>query len=349
MVCQLNIYTIWSFLPWKKIYNKIYILQKQIYKSAQYCNFQMMKKYQKYLYNCNEIKILCIQNIINYIKKYYSLIHDEIYYIDDKDKFIIFQCLFTKCKINDISTFIIENVKKYIMYLCIEPEWYTQNNMYIINNITWNRYNFFKYYEKCILINNHNSKYKDIINYYRVNTDLNKYAYSYSKFIIHDNSNAINSKSLNINYKSVIWYELNLYKNFLYKKNILILAYKYINYINKEVIYNIEINYINQLKSIICYLNKATRLVHKINLTLYYVKKRISLSLVDTYNDILYWNKSNLQKIYCIINSIVYYWCKKKYKKNIFSKYTYIHNKLLNKTFYQNQYKLIYHLYIQYL
>lgn len=64
---DLNVKTSWSSLPWQKIYTRVLVIQKKIYKAAKLCQFNRMYKLQKYLLNTDEFKIFSIKNIIEQI------------------------------------------------------------------------------------------------------------------------------------------------------------------------------------------------------------------------------------------------------------------------------------------
>nr|QCI04939.1 hypothetical protein [Callithamnion tetricum] len=367
MKLKLDINTNWSNLPWQQIYNKINLVQRQIYKSAQYCNFNIMNKYQKYLCNCNEVKILAIECTIKNIQNYYKYTSNEIYFINDKDKFKFFKYLFTEYIINDLTTFILEKVKQYILYLCIEPEWKSKHilsqisisKLDISNIIHSHQYNILKknifytnkYY--CYEVNmlyKMNDKYTNLIQHikyiqkhltykgylcYWIN---NKFYYTNVLKNIKDSIKIpLLNLILNINSNILTWYKI--YTNNLDKtQNILsINKYKYNNLVYMNCIHNIK--WAISFKYQYHYLRK------NISFKFYDVINKIIDCIKNIYNYSIFIYKDTIKQIYAITNNIIYYWCRKKYKKNIFYRYTYIHNKFLNQFFYQSKFNSSYFIY----
>ena len=366
----LNIYTNWLFLPWQRIYNKVNIIQKKIYKSAQYCNITIMNKYQKYLCNCNEVKILAIQHTINNIQKYYKHIDNEIYHIDDRDKFKLFQNIFNKYLLDDVATLILEKIKQYIFYLCIEPEWKSKNIVckgFISNlnsfNITSNReysilksfsinlrkYYFYKEnilsrinYQQTNLIQYikhvyNNLSYKQYI-YYWINNKL--LSSNISNNLYESNEILISNFILSINSNTLNWHKV--YTSTLDKKqNTLSIN----NYSYNRLVY---MSSIQNIKLAISFKYRFNYLKKNINLRFYCLVDKIVCCLENTYSVSQLISKDNIKKIYNVINDIAYYWCRKKYKNNIFTKYTYIHNKFLNQYLYKSKFNLLYSIYIKF-
>lgn len=362
MESKLDIYTNWSCLPWQKIHNKIYLIQRQIYKSAKYCKVHIMHQYQKYLCNCNEMKIFAIQHISNNIQNYYRYISREIYYISDKDKFILFKYLFTEYTVDDVVTFILEQVKEYIIYFCIEPEWksrnisskvfYTdlsffniiKNHEYnILQNYSINSYKHYTYREHVTYINDKNCKIC-IQKYFNNNKFLSSWTKSkfyYINLLKNTQNNSENILSnfildMNLNFSG--WY--TIYINAINEKyNILFIN----QYIHSDFIY---LNFMSNIKHIISH--KHNRLRKNTNISLYYFVDKVVLYLKDLYNIKVCLSKSIVTKIYQAVNHIIYCWCRKKYKNNIFNHYNYTHNHALNYFFYQNKFNLLYYLYIRF-
>nr|YP_009296209.1 hypothetical protein Sebd_057 [Sebdenia flabellata]AOM65144.1 hypothetical protein Sebd_057 [Sebdenia flabellata] len=120
---SLNDFVDWKFLPWKQINKRVFMLQKKIYEASKTCQKQKIYKLQNILINCNEAKIIAIENTSISILEYYLYYDSNKYILTDRYKFIIFQSLFKKCYISNIFTVLLEKVRQYLIYLCIQPEW----------------------------------------------------------------------------------------------------------------------------------------------------------------------------------------------------------------------------------
>lgn len=366
----LNLYTNWLCLPWQHIYNKVHIIQKKIYKSAQYCNLHIMNKYQKYLCNCNEVKILAIQNTINSVQKYYQYTNNDIYYFNDKDKFKLFQNMFNEYILNDTVTLILEKIKQYIFYLCIEPEWRSKNilcQLFISNISSYNlsnsrEYNILRsfpinlrryYFYKKNILNRLNDQYIHLVQYIKYlykNLLYKQYIYYWihNKLLSSDTlenlyeSNQILTSNLilSINSNTLHWHKLYINKINISQNTLSINNYSY-----NHLVY---ISSIQKIKLALSLKYKFNYLKKNINLRFYYLINKIVYCLENTYNCTKFISKNTVQRIYQIINNIVYYWCKKKYKKNVFTRYTYIHNKFLNQYLYRSKFNLLYFIYIKF-
>ena len=120
---QISHITNWNNLPWGKIRERVCELQKHIYQAAKECNLYKTFKLQQHFLQSSDAKIIAIQEISNYILEYYSSYTNQTYYLNNSDKFIIYQSLFNNCIDNTNLKIIIEKVKEYIRYMCLEPEW----------------------------------------------------------------------------------------------------------------------------------------------------------------------------------------------------------------------------------
>nr|WCH56103.1 hypothetical protein [Calliblepharis sp.] len=124
MICIiLNSSISWKSLPWKAVNQRIFILQEKIYKYAQRCNQYKVHKFQNYILNSSDIKIIAIQKVTNNINNYYHFYNKEKYLIKDIDKLYIYQHLFSTQKYSKKIEVVINYIKQYIVYLCIKPEW----------------------------------------------------------------------------------------------------------------------------------------------------------------------------------------------------------------------------------
>lgn len=115
--------TIWKSLPWSQIEEKIFILQQKIYESSKECNQKEVQKLQNYILNSSDSKIFVIQKVVDYISKYYIKYNKEKYNFNDEDKFLVYKSLFENKICSNEVQFVIEQIKQYLVYLCIKPEW----------------------------------------------------------------------------------------------------------------------------------------------------------------------------------------------------------------------------------
>lgn len=116
-------YTDWTSLPWTQIQEKIFIIQQHIYNYSKECNQKKVHELQNYILNSSDSKIFAIQTITDSIAKYYITYSQENYNFNDKHKFLIYESLFKKNISYKESFFISEQIKQYLVYLCLKPEW----------------------------------------------------------------------------------------------------------------------------------------------------------------------------------------------------------------------------------
>nr|WCH56303.1 hypothetical protein [Hypnea sp.] len=119
----LNSLVSWKSLPWKKISQRIFILQEKVYKFAQQCNQYKVHKLQDYILNCSDAKLLAIQEVTDNINNYYRYYDKERYFIKDIEKLYIYQNLFRTQQYSKKIEVIVEYIKQYIIYICLKPEW----------------------------------------------------------------------------------------------------------------------------------------------------------------------------------------------------------------------------------
>nr|YP_009392871.1 hypothetical protein [Caloglossa intermedia]ARW61433.1 hypothetical protein [Caloglossa intermedia] len=303
---NLNIETSWSSLPWKKIYTKITAVQQKIYKAAKRCEFSKMYRLQEYLLNTNECKIVSINSTVEKIHAFYFLQYKKNLSISNKEKFQIFKNLYSsKINCNKNIFFLIEEIKRYITYLSIKPE-YLAKFVYtyscykkILKNKSLNYTNFFF------------NRYKKIAKTKKLDKKLLKidcYKYKYS--------NEIYLFIINIYFCYSYWYKL---------------------YVNKLYVFSAKkrkTNSIHFLLSLKKYnYNKYIKNIFFLN---------ISDKLVK-FNNATVFSEHNLE-LFCLqFNKTIYYKLKKKYN-NIFFKYKcFIFNsKHIHKDFHTMQLGYIY-------
>nr|YP_009511438.1 hypothetical protein [Gracilariopsis mclachlanii]AXI97315.1 hypothetical protein [Gracilariopsis mclachlanii] len=171
--------TQWKDLPWKQIKQRVFILQNKIYKATQLCNRNLVYQAQNNLINSNEAKLIAIQQVFGSIQKSYMNLNQDNYLIKDINKIYILNFLFktdSLCKSYKSLQALLEKVKQYLIYLCLESEWSARFKstfgMSIYNHSLYSSqekkiiscYNNCKYDIKSFIYNNYyiNSKYINI-------------------------------------------------------------------------------------------------------------------------------------------------------------------------------------------
>nr|QCI04590.1 hypothetical protein [Apoglossum ruscifolium] len=361
---NLNINTSWHLLPWSKIYARIIILQKKIYKATKEYKFKSVYKLQKYLLNSNEAKIISIKYILSELYIYNKYKKKIKYILSDKDKFTILKNLSISSNNNRFSI-IIEQIRQYLIYLCIKPEWeakflcYLNTNNNLINNDN-SIDSLNKYYSKIVLFNSSIKNQKlFIINILKNIKSLkyiqdNLYYWLCNNYYIKLNNintnfsiQILQTKYIFINelYSFLIkiltigsnWYSLYLNKInlFIDKNNILYIFqfyYEYNNHINKNLLIKFKNSKLlfKLIKSILYKNNIFSQLLKYIYLNV----PNINIYFIN-----IYW----IRQIYPFINLIIFYFLKKNYN-NIYFKYKKIkqNNILIRQFFYIKKLEYIY-------
>nr|QCI05140.1 hypothetical protein [Centroceras clavulatum] len=144
--CHIHKNSRWDFLPWQTINTRVILIQKKIFEASRRYNLEMLSKAQNYLINSNEAKLIAINIILYKVNEYYKFYNNEKYSYTDTDKFYILRNLFNEKEDLKIKAkFIIEKVKEYIIYLCLQPEWkarlinYTENTKLKDNKIKFEK------------------------------------------------------------------------------------------------------------------------------------------------------------------------------------------------------------------
>lgn len=311
---SLNIKSSWNNLPWQKIYFKILILQKKIFQATKQYNFKKVYKIQKYLLNSNEAKLFSVESVLNQFDRYE---------IKDKDKFFIFKSLYSLNKNQNIEIHLfIEQIKQYLIYLCIKPEWQAKSIIYF-NNSDLKQKNFFlSSVDQYIFNNNCNIKYtfsKHLINKiqsfpYINNTIRYWLNNNYCLNLLNTFNIIYESKTLNFfRYKNNI--SINQYfSNLLFNINLIGLDW-YLFYLSsssyncdtKNTFYNIIQSNINLYKYVLS--------IIKINLDNQYIFYKLNKIIQRYFYKYLNSLSINyIEHIYRKINFLLYYWYKKKCK-----------------------------------
>lgn len=356
---NLNINTCWKNLPWQKIYFRILIVQKKIFQATQKYNLKKLYKLQQYLLNSHEAKIFSIKTIFSKFNLYCNSYNKSRYNIQDKKKFIIFKSLYYLNN-NKIKFYlIIEHIKQYIIFLCIEPQWkakfmsYYYNDNEIYKDFFYiNKFNYSKYIDKlpfnikyiCIedLINriqlfiyiSNAIKYWLIYNFYINLANSFNLIYKNENFKIFFNS-PIN---LNIKYFCQLIYKISLigldwYVFYLSENN-----FSYINKLTKNYVSNnktkeyeslINIVKLNLYRKNILNKSKVNKFIND-----YFLLNKLN-NIIKTYyiNYIEDINLYNIKFLYKNLNFIIYFWYKNQNKNLVLEK-----NKLIKNNFYLNKF-----------
>lgn len=185
MVFMSNDILTWDNLPWITMHEKLFLMQKKIYKASQVCDKCYLLKLRHNLINCEEIKKIAIQTICNNIIKS----NKDKYFINDNEKNLLFHSLYKEIDIKSNNILLInEKIYQYIFYLCIKPEWEARFEPIMKSNINHldihdfhnKLINFFK--DKQILKQNYCYSFKDKIKIKYLDLDYLIYKISYSLY-----------------------------------------------------------------------------------------------------------------------------------------------------------------------
>nr|QCI08675.1 hypothetical protein [Sphondylothamnion multifidum] len=329
----------WNELPWHNIYLRLSTIQKKIFQATKKYKKNYIYRLQRYLLNSNEIKLISINYVTEAIKKCFSfsnsLINSRHIYIDDKQRNILLSLLFTHNIQNfDNLYFILEQVKQYMVYLCIQPEWLAKldygNSKNDHSDTIINKYfNYDKYITK---FDSFNYIYKYMFywiknNYFIKNMYENMSIYPYISMYL------LKKLCLNINYVSYDWdfffvkqyYCQDIINNndltkFLDHQN----EKKYLLY--KNIIYYFDDNKYFSYKHISLIIIQVIKLImykknyldkwiifnkYPLNTIVNRIKKKIYLFY--DYNLILI-KSQKWNSFLKLINTLIYYWQKKQSK-----------------------------------
>nr|QCI04744.1 hypothetical protein [Bornetia secundiflora] len=202
----------WISLPWQNIYLRILVIQRKICQSTKQYNKNNLYKLQKYLLNCNEAKILSVHKITEALSKYCNhYLYNKKIRINDKQKYLLLQLLLGDKIESSINIHVLlEQIKQYLVYLCIQPEWRAKLD--------------FKYQHKVNLYRNSSKDRDDFI------SSLFVYHSSfYNRIVIEKKCDCI-----------CFFYNKYLTTNYVITK------LQSFNYINKSIVYWLNNNYIVQ-------------------------------------------------------------------------------------------------------
>lgn len=124
---HVNIESEWKYLPWLQINKRIALMQKKIFDASKEHDLNKVYQAQNIFINSFEARVFAIETIIKDINKYYSY---ENYLYNDTDKFYIFKYLFRhNSPLKAQLKILAEQIKEYLIYLLLEPEWKTRLNV----------------------------------------------------------------------------------------------------------------------------------------------------------------------------------------------------------------------------
>nr|YP_009295697.1 putative group II intron reverse transcriptase/maturase protein [Mastocarpus papillatus]AOL58181.1 putative group II intron reverse transcriptase/maturase protein [Mastocarpus papillatus] len=167
--------TIWKSLPWYQIEEKVFILQQKLYEYSKKCDRKKVEKLQNYILNSSDSRVFAIQIITNNISDHYIRHSQEKYNCTDKDKFVIYKSLFE----NSISClkvqFIVEQIKQYLAYLCLRPEWEARFEPIYKLSINRKKQYYLLYRLSKFLLKNLEAESKQIFNYCLISKVTSKF------------------------------------------------------------------------------------------------------------------------------------------------------------------------------
>nr|QVY58104.1 putative group II intron reverse transcriptase/maturase protein [Eucheuma denticulatum] len=290
----------WKLLPWQKINNRVFALQEKIYRFSAQCNQENVYKLQDYMLNSSDIKLFAIQNTYKQIKQYYILRDKEQYILEDYDKKNIYTYLIGNERDGRNKQTIIRNIKQYLVYLCLKPEWEARFEPMHKFNINHKEKYYFIYRLSNFLSKStiHHKKPLSIQNYSLNSQKTNKYINTYN---LSCRLQALPSISYYLNF----WVKNQALPEDLYISNNLYVKLKTgIDYLS-HLLYNIIFNGFEWYSIIVFYYQRANnRLLSSIYssfnkktifevLTTYIFHSTISWKTIKSlYNIIAYYNRS---------------------------------------------------------
>ena len=260
-VFLINQKTSWLTLPWRDIYLRVLMIKKRIFISSKKNDLKSVHKLQNHLINCNEAKVILINEIIHKICLYYSN-YKQTYVktkISQLDRFNILHSIFSKkIHFNKTLNTITKEVKQSLFYYSIKPVFearlfkqlyqrYNNNELQNLNiNLSQNNLlikNIVKRLTSCNYINNILREWLYDMNCFNL---LSKYNLKYKKYFTNQN----NHKNMNIFLSSASLFKLIFFIikydiywcNFIYHKT----SYSYLVNSNISAFYNMKIGQCNK-------------------------------------------------------------------------------------------------------
>nr|YP_009293654.1 hypothetical protein Rhodyp_058 [Rhodymenia pseudopalmata]AOM64336.1 hypothetical protein Rhodyp_058 [Rhodymenia pseudopalmata] len=149
--------------------------KKKIYEASKSCQTQKLCKLQNALLNSNEIKVMAIEIVCESVFKYYYVYNAKKYIFSRKLKFFLLSHLFDEYINKDVAIkSLLEKIKQYIVYLCIQPEWESRYEPMFDSNFNNSQLSIFQ--EKTIgflrLINQNRPKNIFVLNFLNHNHQI---------------------------------------------------------------------------------------------------------------------------------------------------------------------------------
>ncbi len=300
---------LWTNFSWDKIYTRILLIQKKIFKATKEYNKNKIYKLQKYLLNSNEVKLLSIDHIVKSIEAYYGN-NKNITIINNQQKLYLVKLLFYPYLYSSSNLyFIIQQIHKYIIYLCIKPEWEAKLDFKFKQ-----AFNFYLY----MILKIKYIQNISIYNYLSFRNEKMNYNFIDNKFI---NINYIINKMQSFEYLNTClkyWLINDHFINSIkkdFKNNTYKILYK-INYLSnslsslQHLLYKINIigyfwylTYHDKLNNISNHIN-----INQSNISNYFILFNHNLSIIDEiglYIKMQFWKKSQLSNIKTLLQQIV--------------------------------------------
>ena len=233
----LNYDTDWKNLPWQQIQLRISRIMKQIFIASKKNNLIYVYKLQNYLLNCNEIKVLLIDQILLKITLYYTSYKNIQLLVKSINKFRLLYTIFTKIpKKSGTFYIIVEHIKQTLICLSIKPSWnaripkcrYKLNQQSILNLSTNKKTFCYKllivhiikklmssnYLDNSISNWIYNKKYFHLCNLYNLNyKDFFKQNEINKSIISKLNSNSLSDLIDKVMLHDLYWYNFSYIKN----------------------------------------------------------------------------------------------------------------------------------------
>lgn len=212
--------THWQSLPLVEIETKIYKLQERIYKASKSCNTKKLNKLYQYIHNSSDVKIEAIQKISYTTKKHYLSNNRRRLYLNNNDKWIIYQNLCNSYIFDKRIDHIIKKVKQYITYVFIEPVWQAKIYMvyYTLTNSIKKHYSLLYHWDSFVdITGKRTNDYSSTIFRYDINGNI-LYIYQYvgKIYLLDKTYHALYTKNIQLRVRTNDYFSAYLNKN-LYK------------------------------------------------------------------------------------------------------------------------------------
>nr|QCI08487.1 hypothetical protein [Spermothamnion repens] len=338
--------TSWNNLPWKKIHLRLIIIQKKIYQAAKRYKKYELYKLQKYLLNSNELKVISIDYITKAIEKYYKCHSKKMLNMNCNQKNIILQLLYYPfININHHLYFILEQIKQYMIYLCLKPEWEAKldlKNQKILENFILKDCSF---------------KFNDLANKLQAVTYINLSIFNWIKNHYFMNNSYTFFICQNRLYNKYLYPYKSIYLLHILLLNIFFIGYKWYIFLlrkllNKNLFNNIDydgnkkfsLHYLNHQHNVKPLLNKIKSFIQIKKNQFFNVDNKIInyIKYLCNYN-LSFISIYDIQFIYFMLSVFLYYSLRKQYKNIINTRLSYTSNQRINLYVYTLRYRTFYY------